>query len=134
VNKFRYARDRLCGVACAFYAVNRWALPLSLKGAFLRNHFNDLLFIPAALPLMLWLQRKLGLRHTDAYPDWSEVLLHLVVWSVAAEVIGPRLFAHATGDGWDVAAYAAGALVSAMIWRFSAVGLAAPKYEAARSA
>lgn len=118
---FRYAQDRLCGVACAFYAANRWALPLQWKTPFLRHHFNDLLFIPAALPLMLWLQRKLGLRTTDAYPDWSEILLHLVVWSIAAEVVGPRLFARATGDVWDVAAYAAGAVVAAVVWHASRV-------------
>lgn len=104
-------------MACAFYAVNRWALPLSLKGPFLRHHFNDLLFIPAALPLMLWLQRKLGLRLTDAYPDWREILLHWVVWSIAAEVVGPHLFARATGDVWDVVAYAIGAVVAAVVWQ-----------------
>jgi len=116
VKKYGYAWDPVCLVACALYATNRWLLPLSLKGPFLRNHFDDLLLIPAALPLILWLQRRLRLRAADAPPDWREVLLHLVVWSVAAEVVGPRLFARATGDIWDVAAYSAGAVVATLLW------------------
>lgn len=127
---FGYARDRLCWIACAFYATNRWLIPAHLKTAFLRNHFNDLLFIPAALPLMLWLERRLGLRDNDAPPDWIEVVLHLVVWSIAAEVVGPRLFKHAVGDIWDVAAYTAGAIVSLAIWQLPRVKLRPLRREA----
>jgi hypothetical protein len=116
VKTFGYARDRLCWVACLFYAANRWGLPAGWKDAFLRNYFDDLLLIPAALPLLLWLERRLGLRSTDAQPDWSEVLLHLVVWSISMEIIGPHLFRRATGDVWDVAAYATGAAVAVLVW------------------
>ena len=83
----------------------------------MRNYFNDMLLIPAALPVVLWLQCRLGLRPADLKPQRSEILLHLVVWSVAAEVIAPHLFSRATGDPWDVAAYASGALVAGLIWR-----------------
>lgn len=117
MTRFGYARDRLCWLACTFYAANRWVLPGAWKNAFLRNYFDDILFIPAALPLMLWLQRFLGLRPTDAFPDWKEVLFHLVIWSFAAEVVGPHLFRTATGDVWDVAAYTVGAIVAALAWR-----------------
>jgi hypothetical protein len=116
VKKYGYARDPVCIVACALYAANRWCLPATMKGPFLRNHFDDCLLIPAALPLVLWLQHKLRLRTSDAPPDWREVFLHLVIWSIAAEVVGPRLFAHATGDVWDVVAYTAGAIVATVIW------------------
>ncbi len=117
MKSFGYARDPVCLVACACYAANRWLLPATLRGAFLRNHFSDLLLIPAALPLILWVQRRLGLRASDAKPRWSEIFLHLGVWSVAAEVIAPWCFSHATGDPRDVAAYTVGALVSGWIWR-----------------
>lgn len=117
MNRFRYARDPVCLAACAGYAVNRWLLPPTLQGGFLRNHFADLLLIPAALPLMLWLHRRFGWRPADARPRWSEIALYLVVWSVATELIAPHLFARATGDPWDVAAYAGGALVSGLIWQ-----------------
>lgn len=117
MSRFRYARDPLCLAACACYAVNRWLLPLTLKGTFLRNYFADTLLIPAALPLMLWLQHRLGIRPYPTRPGWAEISLHLVVWSIAAELVAPHLFTHATGDPWDVAAYAAGAIVSGLVWQ-----------------
>lgn len=113
---FGYARDRTCWVACALYATNRWAVPAAVKNVFLRGYFNDCLLIPAALPLMLLLERWLGLRGVDTAPRWPEVLFHLVIWSVAAEVVGPHLFPHAQGDVFDVAAYAAGAIVALLVW------------------
>lgn len=66
--------------------------------------------------MVLWVQRKLRLRVSDLPPDWREVLLHLAIWSVAAEVIGPCLFSRATGDIWDVVAYTAGAIVAWAFW------------------
>jgi hypothetical protein len=117
MKRYGYARDPVCAVACACYGINRWLLPAPLRGAFMRNYFSDVLLIPAALPLLLWLQRRLSLRQSDAKPQWSEITFHLLVWSVAAELIAPHLFARAHGDPWDVAAYASGALVSGLIWR-----------------
>lgn len=116
MKRFRYARDPLCLLACAGYGLNRWLLPLAWKGWFLRGYFADTLLIPAALPLILWVQRRTGLRTADLRPDWREILLHLVMWSVAAELVAPHLFARATGDPWDVAAYTGGALISGLIW------------------
>lgn len=117
MRRFGYARDPLCLAACACYAVNRWLLPLALKGAFLRFYFADTLLIPAALPIMLWVQQRLGLRPAEARPRWSEIIFHVVVWSVTAEVFAPHLFARATGDAWDMAAYAGGALVAGLVWQ-----------------
>jgi membrane-associated PAP2 superfamily phosphatase len=118
VKRFGYARDPLCLLACASYGINRWLVPLALKGWFLRGYFSDCLLIPAALPLMLWMQRKLKLRQADQPPQWSEIALHVTVWSIAAEVIGPHFFTRAHGDPWDVAAYAGGALLSGLIWQY----------------
>jgi len=117
MKRYGYARDPVCVIACMCYAANRWLLPATLRGPFMRNYFSDVLLIPAALPLVLWLQHRFGLRPADTKPRWSEILLHLVVWSVAAELIAPHVFSRATGDPWDVAAYAGGALVSGLIWR-----------------
>lgn len=119
LKRYRYAGDPICLASWALYGCNRFLVPWSMKGPFLRFHFNDVLFIPAVLPLMLWVHRKLGLRHDDAPPRGDEVWLHLVVWSVAAEVVAPRLSHRATGDVWDVVAYAAGALGAQLLWRFS---------------
>lgn len=114
-------RDPLCIAACVLYAVNRAWLRGHVGGAFLQGHFNDLLLIPAALPLVLWCQRRLGVRADDARPRWAEIALHLVVWSIAAEWLMPHVTTHATGDWRDVVAYTAGAVVSGVWWQLGAL-------------
>lgn len=116
MRRFRYGADALCVVACAAYVVNRWLLPASWRGAFLREHFNDLLLIPAALPWLLALQRRLGTRQHDDPPRVGEIAVAVALWSLAAEVILPRLTTRAVADPWDVAAYAAGAIVAGVWW------------------
>ena len=86
---------------------------------FLRNYFADTLLIPAALPLVLWLHMRFKWRPSESRPTWSEIFLHWAVWSVAAELVAPHFFVRATGDPWDVAAYAGGALVSGLIWQLA---------------
>ena len=119
MKRFGYARDPVCMIACASYAANRWLLPLALRGVFMRSYFADVLLIPAALPPLLWLQERLGLRPAAEPPHWGEIFFHLAVWSIAAEWIAPHFFRRATGDPWDVAAYAGGALISGVIWRWT---------------
>ena len=119
MKRFGYALDPLCLAACACYAGNRWLVPFAMKGVFLRGYFSDTLLIPAALPLMLWLQRRWGLRTDDKPPHWSEIATHVVVWSIAAEVVAPHFFSRATGDPWDAVAYAGGGLLSGLIWQLA---------------
>jgi hypothetical protein len=115
--KFRYALDPLCLLACACYLVNRFLLKPHFPSGFWHNHANDLLLIPAALPWLLWLQRKLRLRLNDDFPNWREISLHLVVWSVLFEGIGPCIM-EVTGDWRDVVAYAAGAGLAGAWWQW----------------
>ena len=117
MKRFAYAADPLCLIACILYAVNRWWFAEKIGGSFFNGYFTDILLIPAALPVALWLQRRLGCRTHDRFPKWNEIALHLVVWSVTAEALIPRLLSHATGDWWDIAAYAGGALVAGICWR-----------------
>ena len=116
MKRFAYARDPLCVVACGLYALNRWWMRAAIGGVFLHGYFNDLLLIPAALPLMLWLQRQTGLRPDDARPRWGEIALHFGAWSIAAELIAPHFMRWTTGDWRDVAAYGAGALAAGLCW------------------
>ncbi len=109
-------RDRLFLASATAYAVNRWILTPRLASPFLRNHFNDLLLIPAALPLVLWVQRRLGLRRNDGPPLWAEMGLHLVVWSVICEWVGPFWLCLGTGDPWDVVAYSFGGVAACLWW------------------
>ena len=115
--RFRYARDPLCVFACGLYALNRWVLKPALPSwAFLHRHLNDVLLIPAALPLVLWLHRQLGLRGHDEPPSVGEIAGHCAVWAFIAEGLGPWWLHRGTADGWDVLAYAAGAFLSYVWW------------------
>ena len=116
MNDFAYLRDRLFLLAAVSYTLNRWLLKPLIPSPFLHGYFNDLLLIPAALPVVLWLQRSLGLRTHDHSPSWSEATLHLVVWSLICEWVGPLWFHHGTADAWDVVAYATGSVVACLWW------------------
>jgi hypothetical protein len=116
---FRYAFDPLCLAAVAAYVFGRWWLRVHVTHGFWHDQFTDLLLVPAALPLALWAQRQLGLRRDDAPPRWREIVLHVAAWSVAAELLAPHVFAHATGDWRDVAAYAVGALGAGAWWSWT---------------
>jgi len=126
---FGYWRDRLFLVAVAAYALNRWGLKPHLPSPFLHGHFNDLLLIPAALPVVLWAQRRLGLRKNDDAPSWTEMGLHLAVWSVICEVIGPHWLHHGTADLSDVLAYAAGGVLACLWWNRSTLKTSPGRHE-----
>jgi len=119
VKPFRYWRDPLCLSCCALYALNRWAVKPHVHSPFVRGHFNDLLLIPCALPFLLWLQRRLGLRPHDQPPTVGEIAFHLVIWSVLFEVIGPQLL-RVTGDAFDVLAYVFGGVFAGVWWHLAA--------------
>jgi hypothetical protein len=108
--RFRYLRDPLFLLGCAAYASNRWLIKAHVHTGFLHSHFNDLWLIPCALPPILWLHRRLGLRAHDNAPAISEIALHLVFWSALFGWIGPLFVPHTTGDPLDVIAYAVGAI------------------------
>jgi hypothetical protein len=116
VVRFRYCFDPLFVAACGCYTLNRWVLRPRLSSPFLRNWFNDLLLIPCALPLVLWIFRRCGMRDTDCPPGLRELLWILAVWSVLFEWIGPHWIPWTTADLWDVLMYWAGGLISWGIW------------------
>lgn len=116
MRRFQYLQDPLFLVGAAAYAVNRWLVKPHLHAGFFHDHFNDLWLIPCALPLMLWLHRRLGWRTHDDPPQISEISFHLLVWSILFEWIGPQIMPHTTGDPWDVVAYAAGGLFAGWWW------------------
>lgn len=105
--------------ACALYACNR-LFGSQIPGPFFHGYFDDLLLIPAALPALLWVQRKLGLRPDDGPPRWQEIALHLFAWGVMAEFVAPHVFASATGDWRDLVAYSVGAVAAGAWWRINA--------------
>ena len=116
MRRFLYWRDPLFVLACAAYAVNRWLVKPYVHAGFIHSYFNDLWLIPCALPLLLWLHRRLGLRKHDQAPAISEIALHLAFWSCLFEWIGPHFVKHTTGDPLDALAYAAGAAIAGLWW------------------
>lgn len=113
-------REPICLLAWSAYFLNRfWLAPqFGSELLFLREHFNDSLLIPAALPLFYWARFRLGLRESNALPGWREVLLWCAGWSLVFEWIGPRIFHYSVGDWGDVAAYFAGGCISALWWNW----------------
>jgi len=116
VKRFRYLRDGLFLICCSLYVLNRWVIKPHTHNTFLLFHFNDLLLMPAALPVLLWMQRGLRLRITDEPPTWNEIALYTVFWSILFEVIGPHLLRRATGDPWDVVVYFIGGIGAGLWW------------------
>jgi hypothetical protein len=116
VKKFRYLGDGLCLICCSLYALNRWYIKPRVHNPFMRFHFNDMLLIPCALPLLLLMQRWLRLRTMDEPPTWGEIALYTVFWSILFEVIGPHLLRRATGDPWDVVVYVVGGIGAGLWW------------------
>lgn len=114
--RFRYWTNAPFVAACMAYALNRWLLKPRLALPFLHNHFDDLVLIPCALPPLLWLHRKLGMRAHDDQPTLAEITGHLVFWSFFMEILGPHLVKRAVGDPLDMLAYAVGAMMAGLWW------------------
>ena len=118
---FRYALDPICLSACALYILNRWLIGPACSWPFLHRYFDDLLLIPAALPIILGVQRWWGLRSHNFPPTAAEITGHLIVWSLIAELIGPSFFPWVVGDPADVGAYAVGAILAGTLWNRNAL-------------
>ncbi len=118
--RFRYLLDPLCLAGCTAYALNRWLVKPHVSSEFMHFHFNDVWLIPCALPPLLWVQRRCGLRTHDDYPHLTEIGGHLILWSIICEWLGPRWIPGTEGDWRDVVAYTAGALLALLWWRWRA--------------
>jgi hypothetical protein len=111
-------RDAAFWVALGLYAGNRWLVKPRVDAVFFQSYFNDLLLVPVVLPLVLQLHVWLGWRPAGVAPRVGETVFHCVVWSWACEWAGPFWLNMGTADGWDVACYAVGAVVSQGWWHW----------------
>jgi hypothetical protein len=116
VQRFRYYCDPLFLIGCAAYAINHWLVKPHVHTGFFHNHFDDCWLIPCALPLVLWSHRRLGLRRHDHPQLISEIVPHLVFWSLLFKCIGPKICSHATPDPWDVLCYWVGGSAAWLWW------------------
>lgn len=116
LNSFGYLRDRLFQVCCFLYALNRWGLKPRVHNYFLQRYFNDVLLIPCALPVLLFLERQLHLRDHDSPPTAGEIAGNVILWFVLFEVLGPYINPLRTGDPLKLGIYAAGGTLAWLWW------------------
>jgi hypothetical protein len=118
---FAYLKDPLF-LACFFtYWVHRWSAAHGMSTPLLRAHLNDVICIPFWVPIMLWIERQLGLRQHDGPPNTIEVLIPLIVLAAAFEVVipsHPEWHVPTVPDPKDVLAYCIGSLVAVAIWQW----------------
>lgn len=118
---FLYLRDPLFLLCVATYFVNRFVLKKVWDSGFVHEHLNDLICIPFWVPIMLFAQRRLGLRAGDESPRAGELVIPLLIWSWLFEIILPRtelMAGYCVADYLDIVYYAAGTLVAALFWRW----------------
>lgn len=115
MRRFHCFHDPLFLIGCLAFAVNTLLIKPHVAPGFMMFHFNDLWLIPCALPPVLWLHERLGLRAQEGPPLPGEITGHLVFWSLLFEWFLPRI-THTRGDPADVAAYAVGALIAGLWW------------------
>jgi hypothetical protein len=115
--RFCYVWDPLFLCSSLAYGINRWILKPRVNSEFFRFWFSDLLLIPCALPVLLWLFRFFRLRAGDEAPSLFEIGWILAVWSVLFEWLAPRFLAHAVGDWRDILMYWTGGLAAWAYWR-----------------
>ncbi len=119
-DRFGYWRDPLFLLCLAAYLLNRLAIKPHLHGysPFFHGHFDDSLLVPVALPLFLFVYRRLGLRPDDAPPRFWEMAWHLLVWSVFFKWFGPVALHRSVADPVDLACYAGGGVAAWLLWNF----------------
>ena len=118
---FRYLKDPLFLVCFTVYWLNRFLEDFGLSAPLLRSYLNDLICIPFWVPIMVWVNRKLGLREYDGPPLAYETVIPLLIWAAAFELILPSMQGWselAFADPNDVLAYTLGAAGAKSFWRW----------------
>lgn len=119
--RFLYLRDPLFLFCLVAYFVNRLVLKEVWNTGFVHEHLNDLICIPFWVPIMLWSERRVGLRSADGPPEANEILIPLVLWSWIFEIILPAstiLQNQCVADYRDIFFYSLGALGASVFWKW----------------
>ena len=118
--RFRYLRDPLFLATVAVYLCNKF-LRLSTGGTEFQNaYLNDLICVPFWVPVMLAANRLLGLRRHDGPPRFYEIMIPILVWATAFEIVFPVsswFGKHAVADANDILFYCLGGLIAGLFWR-----------------
>ena len=93
-----------------------------LSTELLRSHLNDVICVPFFVPMMLWANKRLGLRRHDGPPDAVEIVVPLIIWSALFEIVIPLQrdwHVPTIADPKDVLSYCLGAMVAAAFWKMA---------------
>lgn len=119
---FLYLRDPLFLCCFSLYWLNRLAEHYGFGTRLTESYLNDVICVPFLLPMLLWGQRQLRLRHHDRPPTYVEVVIPMLIWAYLFEVYLPgteRWRGLAIADPVDVFCYAIGGLASWVYWQRS---------------
>lgn len=103
------------------YFLNRFVLKRVWETGFVHDHLNDLICLPFWVPVMLWVERRTGLRGHDGPPEVVEIVIPLVAWAWVFEVLLPAagwLGEWCVADERDILWYTAGAVAAGVFWRW----------------
>ena len=116
---FRYLTDPLFLACLCAYSVN-WILErYDMSPSILQSYLNDLICLPFWIPIILWINRRLGVRRHDAPPLGYEIVIPLLIWAVVFELALPAMPSWemlAFADPMDVLCYALGGSLAVVFW------------------
>lgn len=114
---YRFYKDPLFIISVSLYGMNRILTGCDLiTWSFATSHFNDMLLVPCLLPPINHILMKTGARKPGMAPRPIEIVICLIIWTIAFEIIAPRLSSGATGDFRDVLCYMAGGMTAMFVW------------------
>ena len=119
-HRFRYLADPVFMASLIVYAVNRYVLkPRHIGGWFTHGYLNDVLCLPMFVPVILYIQRIIGLRKHDADPRVWEIAQQFIIFTIMFQVIIPRFprTFNSAGDPYDIIAYFAGGVLAGAYWK-----------------
>jgi glycopeptide antibiotics resistance protein len=102
-------------ISCTFlyvlHSVCKRATPEFAQTAFLKNYLNDLLFVPLALGIAVFLQRNFILKQPEYRLSKTQVIICVVYISIMFEGVIPLFKDRYTADFSDVLCYGFGGLL-----------------------
>ena len=118
VIKHKYLLDPLFIFSLALYSVNKWIItPYELLTCKFCNYYlNDILLVLVMMPIILFFPRFFKVRDFHSPPLILEIIVPLIIWSIAFEYIGPFYFGRGTSDPVDIFAYFLGGFTGWIIW------------------
>jgi len=118
-NHFLYLYDPLFLVCTSLYIIHEVVgFPFTHWLSNLANSYlNDFLFIPVALPIILYFLRKCNFRKFDNSPLFHEVLIPVAIWALVLEYIGPRFFSKGVPDLLDIYVYGISGIFCYFSWQ-----------------